>query len=129
MVSERQSLSAAFALGKAAGSIHEAQAAECPYLHCDAQQRHDWLDGFSAGRAELRASGAIQSVSPTLEFKESPRRAVPFGSQVVYHYSTRTIAVDFLDDMKVLGPFDDEDAAFQAAFAFVETRRASLDRS
>ena len=112
----------AFELGSEAGSIGAAQAWECPYPHGQSSERQAWMDGFSVGRISLASSGAGASAHDRA--LPTSRRPVPFGSRVVYHHSTRTIAVDYQGDVTFLGPYEDEDAAYEAAFIFVEMRRA-----
>ncbi|MFP5076618.1 hypothetical protein ACLE20_04870 [Rhizobium sp. YIM 134829] len=126
MAGDRVDLEKAHGLGRAAGSIREAQALECPFLHDNADERRAWMDGFSSGRVELSMGSYQTQEGSSLHVDEGLRRPMPFGSRVVFHHSTRSIAIDFQGETRVLGPFADEDAAYAAAFALVETRRAAL---
>lgn len=120
-MSEKTKVETAFDLGNSAGSIQAAQALECPYPHAQVLERNAWMDGFSAGRASLQSENLANGI---LSAPLAERRAVPHGSRLAFHHSTKTIAIDFHGELSVLGPFDDEDAAYQAAFGFVEMKRA-----
>lgn len=121
-MTEKSEAEEAFALGNLAGIVRAAQALECPYPHALMRERQAWLDGFSAGRASLEKEIPAVGILGAAPMQE--RRPVPYGSRLVYHHSTRTIAIDFHGQLTVLGPFENEDAAVQAAFGFVEMKRA-----
>lgn len=120
---DHHELREAFELGKTAGRIARAQASESPYSHQMPTLRQAWMDGFSSGRSDRSTLIANQKEEPALGLSDIGRRPVPFGSKVSFHHSTKTVAVEFAGLVKTLGPYTDEDAAYDAAFAFVEMER------
>ncbi|WP_416236822.1 hypothetical protein [Rhizobium sp. CC-YZS058] len=112
-------------LGRVAGAVNLAQASECPYSHNTPDERFAWLAGFSIGRAEA-AKLFDESSQASMLARHDNTRMTPFGSKVVYHHGANTVAVTYLGETRVLGPFPNEDAAhLEAAEAIADWRQAS----
>lgn len=101
-------------LGRIAGAIDRAQAGECPYDHANPDQRYAWLAGFSKGRAET-LKPAEEILQSSMQAWVGEGRLTPFGSKIIFHHGANTIAVNYLGETRVFGPFPDEDAAHVAA--------------
>ena len=100
-------------LGRVAGAMPMAQARECPYSNESPDERYAWLAGFSRGRAEIQPSSKAEQAE--VMAAHQVERLTRFGSKIVFHHSTKTAAISYLGETRVIGPFLDEETAHLGA--------------